>query len=43
MHIFLNVSDGYNRSAENIKVFENFFDLFYEIKEKNFKPFGSKP
>jgi hypothetical protein len=37
MHIFLNVSDGYNRSAENIKVFEIFFDLFYEIKEKKFQ------
>ena len=34
---YLNVSDGYNRSTENIKVFEIFFDLFYEIKEKKFQ------
>jgi hypothetical protein len=34
---YLNVIDGGNRSAENIKVFENFFDLFYQIKEKKFQ------
>ena len=29
-----NVSALYNRCAENIKVFENFFDLFYENQGK---------
>jgi len=34
---YLNVINRYNRCAQKVKVFENFFNLFYEIKEKKFQ------